>query len=212
VDHVAPLAPLFPYTPPPPPEPSSEERIREAALKCMAARGNAATSLRVVAEAAGVSIGLVQHYYHTKAALVSAVDQYVLQVVSETLGAAAMPDAADDALVEAGNRLAKLPVNHPLVIDYLSHALTEGDEIGAVIFDGLAAISSAQGEMFAAQGATRPDLDPLWATLNPLILRVGTFILRPHIERHLGQALYTDAQLRRWDTAVTQMISRGQFN
>jgi AcrR family transcriptional regulator len=68
---------LFPRTRAPV-EPSSEERIRDAALKSLATHGVAATSLRMVAEAAGVSLGLVQHYFGTKAALVAAVDQYVL--------------------------------------------------------------------------------------------------------------------------------------
>ena len=140
--------PLFPYIPPMPPEPSSEERIRDAALKSLATRGIAATSLRVVAEAAGVSIGLVQHYFGTKAALVTAVDQYVLQVISEGLGAAAMPDAPGEALIEAGKRLTKLMVDHPLVIDYLGHALTEGGEIGSVVFDGLVGISAGSTRSF----------------------------------------------------------------
>lgn len=206
------LAPLFPYIPPMPPEPSSEERIRDAALKSLATRGIAATSLRVVAEAAGVSIGLVQHYFGTKAALVTAVDQYVLQVISEGLGAAAMPDAPGEALIEAGKRLTKLMVDHPLVIDYLGHALTEGGEIGSVVFDGLVGISAAQRDHFRDQGTLRPDLDPLWSALNPLILRVGAFILRPHVERHLGESFFTDAQLQRWDDSVTGLLKDGQFH
>lgn len=201
---------LFPYTPPPR-EPSREERIRYAALKSLATRGIAATSLRAVAEAAEVSIGLVQHYFRTKAALVAAVDQYVLQVVSEALGAEATPEASADALIEAWKRLTKLMADHPLVIDYLGHALTEGGEIGSVIFDGLVGISATQRDHFHEQGMLRPDLDPLWAALNPLILRVGAFMLRPHLERHLGEPFFTDAQLRRWDDAVTGLLKDGQF-
>lgn len=44
----------------------SVERIRDAALKCFAAHGTAATSLRFIADTAGVSIGLVQHHFGTK--------------------------------------------------------------------------------------------------------------------------------------------------
>ena len=97
------LGPLFPYTPPASPEPSSEERIRDAALRSFASQGVAATSMRMVADAAGVSLGLVQHYFKTKAALVNTVDHHVLQVISEALGAAAMPGAPAEALEEPGN-------------------------------------------------------------------------------------------------------------
>ncbi len=57
------------------------ERIRNAALKIFAAQGASATSLRTVAAAAGVSLGLVQHHFATKAGLIKAVDDHVLALV-----------------------------------------------------------------------------------------------------------------------------------
>ena len=205
------LGPLFPYTPPAPPEPSSEERIRDAALRSFANHGVAATSMRMIADAAGVSLGLVQHYFKTKADLVNTVDRYVLQVISEALRAAATPGAPAEALEEAGKRMTKLTIDHPLVINYLARALCEGGEIGSVVFDGLVTISTAQGDHFREQGLIRENLDPLWAVLNPLILRVGAFILRPHIERQLGEPFFTATQLERWDDAVTKVLREGQF-
>lgn len=202
---------MFAYEPPPPAEPSSEERIRDAALETFATHGVAATSLGRVAQAAGVSIGLVQHYYGTKAALVAAVDQYVLRTLSDGLESADLPGLPADALAEAGDRLTGLIAEHPLVMDYLGRALSERAAVGSVIFDGLVAISTAQRDHFAEHGLTRPDLDPEWAVLNPLILRVGALILRPHIERYLGKPLFDDQQVQRWDRAVTGLIQEGQF-
>ena len=86
---------------------------------CFAVRGIAATTLRAVAEPAEVSIGLVQHHFRTKAALSAAVDQYVLQVVSEALEATALPEALSDGLDEAGRRLTSLMAEHPDLITYL---------------------------------------------------------------------------------------------
>jgi TetR/AcrR family transcriptional regulator, regulator of cefoperazone and chloramphenicol sensitivity len=204
---------LFPYTPPAPPEPTSEEKIRDAALTCCAREGIAATSFRMVADTAGVSIGAVQHHFRTKAALIDAVDQYVLQVIGEALGAKPLPEPASDALEEAGRRLTRLMAEHPRVMDYMGRALVEGGTIsglGRVIFDGLTKISEAQGDHFSE--ATRDDLDRSWSVLNPIILRVGAMILRPHIERYLGQPFYSDFQLRRWDAAVTRLIRHGLFD
>ena len=56
---------------------SSIERIRSAALKTFAMYGTSATSLRMVAAAAGVSVGLVQHHFANKAGLIKAVDDHV---------------------------------------------------------------------------------------------------------------------------------------
>lgn len=192
-------------------EPSSEERIRDAALTSFAADGIAATSLRMVAEAAGVSIGLVQHYFGTKASLIAAVDQYVLQVIGDALESAPLPAPPADALTEAGRRLSTLFAEQGDVVAYVSRALVEGEAIGSVIFDGLVGFSAAQRDEFMAQHLTRPDLDPVWAALNPLILRIGAVILRTHIDRHLPEPFTAPTQLRRWDAAVTSLIRGGQF-
>ncbi|OBA71885.1 TetR family transcriptional regulator [Mycobacterium sp. 1554424.7] len=202
---------LFPYEPPPPPEPSPKERIRDAALGCFALHGIAATPLRAVAETAEVSIGLVQHHFRTKATLIAAVDQYVLQVLSEALESTALPEPPSDALHEAGRRLTGLMAQRPDVMSYLGRALAEGGAFGSVIFNGLIGISTGQRDQFVAQGTARPDLDPDWALLNPIILRVGAIILHPYIELFLGEPFFTEPQLRRWDAAVTSLLRRGHF-
>lgn len=201
---------LVPHRPAPA-EPSSTERIRDAALKSFAAHGIAGTSLRTVAEAAGTSIGLVQHYYGTKAALIAAVNDYVLQVIGDAVESAPLPAAPADPLAEMGRRVTTLIAEHADVVDYLGRALVEGDSIGSEIFDGLVGISAAQGHELSERNQTRPGLDPVWAALNPLVLRLGAIILRAHIERHIPEPFTTPTQLERWDTAVTAFIREGQF-
>lgn len=193
-----------------PPEPTSIDRIRDAAVRTLADNGVAATSLRAVAEEAGVSIGLVQHYFRNKAGLVAAVDDYVLEVFGEIIEATPISEMSSEYLAGMGSRFAQLLFEYPDLVNYIAHALVEGEKIGSVIFDGLLQISVAQGEKFTEAGLTRPDLDPVWGALNPLILRVGAMILRPHIERHLPESFVTRNQLQRWDASVTRLIREGQ--
>ncbi|GFG96337.1 hypothetical protein MTIM_22160 [Mycobacterium timonense] len=202
---------LFPYDPPPPSEPSPKERIRDAALSCFAVRGIAATTLRAIAETAEVSIGLVQHHFRTKEALTAAVNQYVLQVVGDALEPPALPEAPSDGLDEAGHRLTSLMAERPDLMTYLGRALAEGGAFGSVIFTGLLGISAGQRAEFTQWARAHPDLDPDWAALNPLILRVGAIILHPYIELYLRESFFTEPQLRRWDAAVTNLIRHGQF-
>jgi TetR/AcrR family transcriptional regulator, regulator of cefoperazone and chloramphenicol sensitivity len=110
-----------------------------------------------------------------------------------------------------GNRLTAVMAAQPDVFDYLGRALVEGDSIGSEIFDGLVAISTEQGRQLGEREQIRPDLDLLWAALNPLMLRLGAIILRSHIERHLPEPFTTPAQLKRWDAAVTALIRDGQL-
>ncbi|KUH80316.1 MULTISPECIES: TetR/AcrR family transcriptional regulator [unclassified Mycobacterium] len=189
---------------------SSIERIREAALKCFAARGAAATSLRLVAAEAGVSLGLVQHHFATKANLIKAVDDHVVAVI-ETVIAKPIPEPPVDTITDIGNRVTSLVTDEPDVMAYVGRALTDGSPLGGQLFDSLAAIGAERWQARRDLGLTRPDLDPTWGTLNPLVLALGTWILRGHIERHLPEPFDNPVQLQRWQDAVNALLRDGQM-
>jgi AcrR family transcriptional regulator len=189
---------------------SSVERIREAALKCFAARGTSATSLRSVAAEAGVSLGLVQHHFATKANLIKAVDDHVLGVMTAAL-AQPIPEPPADTITDVGNRVTSLIAAEPDVVSYVGRALTDGSALGRQVFDSLAAIGAERWRARQELGLTRPDLDPIWGTLNPLVLALGAWVLRDHIERHLAEPLDTPLQLQRWQDAVNELLRKGQM-
>lgn len=189
---------------------SSIDRIREAALKCFAAWGTSATSLRAVAAEAGVSLGLVQHHFATKANLIKAVDDYVLGVMAAAL-AQPTPESPADTITDVGNRVTSLIAAEPDVVAYVGRALTDGSSLGEQLFDSLAAIGAERWRVRAEQGLTRPDLDPIWGTLNPLVLALGAWVLRAHIERHLPEPLETPTQLQRWQNATDSLLRDGQM-
>ncbi|MEO3760080.1 TetR/AcrR family transcriptional regulator [Mycobacterium sp. B14F4] len=199
-----------------PPEPSdgrttsSVDRIRNAALRCFASRGASATSLRMVAAEAGVSLGMVQHHFTTKAGLIRAVDDYVLAVVSETL-AQPIPEPPADSIADFGGRVTRLIAAHPDAVGYVGRALTDGSALGSQLFDELVEIGAQRWKAREKHGLTRPDLDPIWGVLNPLVLALGTWVLRTHIERHLPEPLATPAQLQRWRAAVDALVRDGQL-
>ncbi|WP_309234948.1 TetR/AcrR family transcriptional regulator [Nocardia sp. XZ_19_385] len=200
-----------PFPLPAAPDPSAADRIRIAALKCFAAEGVAATSLRLVAEKAGVSIGLVQHHFGAKAGLVVAVDEYVLQTVATAVASQPLPSPPDDSLGELGHRVTSIMTDHPEVVDYTARAFVDGDTIGATIFDGLLSISTTQWDQFDEHGLLQPGIDRTWAALHPLILVIGTALLRKQIDRHLPEPLTTPTQLHLWDDAVAQLLRSGLF-
>ena len=186
------------------------ELIRRAALKSFATRGAAATSLRSVAADAGVSLGLVQHHFETKAGLIKAVDDYVMSVVIEVV---AQPVSAPprDSVADMGSRITTLLSEHPEVVDYYGRALVDGSPLGMTIFDTLSAFGTARWNQRKDNGELREDIDLTWATLNSLVLALGTLILRGHIERQLTNAFSTPEQLRRWQDSVTSLLRDGLF-
>jgi AcrR family transcriptional regulator len=190
-------------------ERSSIERIRTAALRSFATYGASATSLRPIAKIAGVSVGLVQHHFANKAGLVKAVDDYVLGVVITVI--APMPGPPADSLNEMGNRVTQFVAEHPDVVDYFGRALIDGSPLGVMIFDTLVGNGTARWHQRIERGETRPDVDLTWATINSLVLALGTLILRTHIDRHLPAPLATPAQLERWEASVNILLREGLF-
>jgi AcrR family transcriptional regulator len=191
-------------------EPSTIERIRTAALKSFATHGTSATSLRSVAAAAGVSLGLVQHHFGTKAGLIKAVDDHVVSIV---IGTTALPvsEPPADSVAEMGSRVARILVEQPDIVDYVGRALVDGSPMGTMIFDSLVAFGTTRWNQRSEHGETRPDLDLTWAALNSLMLALSAFILRTHIDRQLPEPLTTPAQLQRWQASVNTLLREGLF-
>ena len=191
-------------------ERSSVERIRNAALKSSATYGTSTTSLRAVAAAAGVSVGLVQHHFGTKAGLVKAVDDHVLGLVIAAI-APPLAEPPADSIAEMGSRVTRIVAEQPDIVDYLGRALIYGSPLGTTIFDTLAGLGMARWNKRNERGETRPEVDLTWAALNALVLPLGTLILRGHIERHLPERFSSPASLERWQESVNTLLRDGLF-
>lgn len=186
------------------------ERIRLAALKSFATKGAAATSLRSVAADAGVSLGLVQHHFATKAGLIKAVDDYVMSAVIAVVN---QPVSAPprDSIADMGTRITTLLLEHPDVVDYFGRALMDGSQLGSSIWDTLAAFGISRWNQRKENGEARPDIDVTWAAINSLVLALGTLMMRGHIERQVPDAFKTPEQLDRWQKSVNTLLREGLF-
>jgi AcrR family transcriptional regulator len=191
-------------------DPSSIERIRVAALRTFGMYGTSSTSLRTIAEAAGVSVGLVQHHFVNKAGLIKAVDDHVMSVVVETI-AEPIPPPPADSVAEMGSRVTRIVADHPEIADYVGRALIDGSPLGTSIFDTLTAFGIARWNQRSERGETRPETDVTWAALNSLVLALGTMIMRGHIERQLPEPLTEPRQLGRWQQSVNMLLRDGLF-
>jgi len=190
--------------------PSSTERIRKAALANFAVHGTASTSLRAVAATAGVSLGMVQHHFATKSALIKAVDDYVVSFVIGGM-AQPIPEPPADSITDIGSRVRGLIAEHPEVAAYVGRAMVDGSPLGATLFDALMEVGTARWELRAERGEVRPDVDLTWATINALVLAVGAISLRAHVDRHLPEPFTTPTQLRRWQEATDDLLRDGLF-
>ena len=187
---------------------STYERILAAALEGFARNGVKATSIRDVAAAAGVSPGLVQHYFPSKAALRSAVDEHVTGVARAALE---VREVEGDIIEDIAQRLTALVSENFLALLYVARGVAEEDEAALVIFDTLTELCKKQLLVLQRDGLLRPDLDLEWAALHTVLINLGTVIMEPGVSRQLGRPFLTKRQVQRWKQATTALFVSGEL-
>lgn len=189
---------------------SRQDRILNAALQVFAQRGTSDATLQMVADSAGVSVGLVQHHFGTKDGLIKAVDDMAMNLIGNTMFAA-LESPGPDSVEEIGRAVHVLLTEHLVVMDYLGRAVASETPSGIALFDAMAHRGIERWERMAESGDAVDGLDTVWAGLNPLVLTLGSIILRRHLDRHLTASFTSDAELARWEHSVNELIRHGQL-
>lgn len=170
------------------PEPGTDDltaraRIREAALRLFGEQGFDQATIRGIAEAAGVSSGLVRHHFGSKEALRDACDVHLARVVEN------ISVQARDGSTPGGNPTAVALAAFAPYRAYITRALVEGR--AEPLFDH---IVDATALWLAEADDKRPDppgtpVGPRATVLAAMSMAVG--LLERHISRRLGLDLYS---------------------
>lgn len=186
-------------------------RVRAAALDGFAQQGVAATSIRDIARAAGVSAGTVQHYFPSKDELRAAVDEYVIKTM--VVAFAELPDAASaaDAQRQLGDRVTAVVREHSTALRYVARLVSEGDPAGMRVFDEFVSIARGQWQPVLDAGLVRSDLDLTWLALHGVVITLGSVLLHAALDRHLDAPFLSPAELQRWNTATNNLFRFGVY-
>ncbi len=181
-------------------------RIRDAAMGLFADRGVAGTSVRAVADAAGVSPALVMHHFGSKDGLQQAVDEHCIAVVAEVV--AASTEAVGAAEIAEAMQAAFAPAVD--VLGYLARAISEGGPTGRAFVDRFLVMADETLGGMAQAGTLRDGVDdlPMLAAVS-LAMDIGMFVLRPHLTEHLGGDLFSPGVYERWVELQSELFARG---
>ncbi|MGA8745175.1 MAG: TetR/AcrR family transcriptional regulator [Solirubrobacterales bacterium] len=186
-------------------------RIRNAALDLFARDGVGATSIRDIARKAGVSSGLVQHHYATKAALVEAVNDYVVSIAADAFSDLPGSGSPFDVQRELGDRVTAIVREHPAALLYVARSAADRDDAALGIFDAFVAIAERLWRELAERDLLRGDVDLIWTALHSVIFVLGTVLLKDAVERHLPEPFFDPEQLERWNAASNALFREGTY-
>lgn len=161
---------------------TAKARIRNTALDLYAQYGEERISLRAVASEAGVTLGLVQHHFKTKAGLREAVDQLVVDYFVSTLRSvedekdprklAAARDAAVRRMLEA----------NPPIVNYVRRAVLEPSGEQMHLLDALIGLTRDEVATLRKKGMAPTDRTESTQVVSVLVRQMGALLLQPLID------------------------------
>jgi AcrR family transcriptional regulator len=167
---------------------TARARIRDAAIRLFAEGGIDGTTIRDIAQAAGVSPGLLRHHFGSKEALREACDLYVLDRLVHIKEALLF----EDKVASPGF----LPSVHPTILlfyRYVTRALLDGSPRAAAMFDDMVTLT----EQWISKNA--PDVTEDYRAYAAVLvgMQSGMLAMHDHVSRALGVDVFTaDGHLR----------------
>ncbi len=104
---------------------TAKARIRNAALDLYAQYGEDRVSLRAIAAEAGVTLGLVQHHFKTKAGLRDAVGQLVVDYFAQAIADVPTDGTPTDLASARDDAVRRMLADNPLVVNYIRRSVLE---------------------------------------------------------------------------------------
>ena len=154
-------------------DPDLRERLVDAALSAFVSGGIAATPLKTIARAAGVTPALVHYYFGSKEQLVTAVIEERLMPVLARMQAFLADDLASSAGIARAfvGALHRVVAEHPwLPVLWVREILTEGGALREVM---LTRVAPMLPQMMAARFARAQQAGNLNPALDPRLLVVS---------------------------------------
>lgn len=185
---------------------TTRARIRDAAVARFGQQGFAGTSLRQIAEDAGVSAALILHHFQSKEGLREACDAHVVRSFlseNEQMTGADASRLMRDALNSVEDRGAAL--------DYLSRMLVDDSPASDNLFDAFLAGTRTMLHEQIAAGIMREQTDVEATAVYLTLYGLGPVILRRHLARAFGESTLTTSLVERSTIPVLELFTHGLY-
>ena len=185
---------------------TTRSRIRDAATTLFARDGFVATSVRSIAEEAGVSAGLVIHHFGSKEKLRAECDAWIVAELMKNKGG-----------VDEGNLSAIMQVmlsdldQYRPTLDYLGRMLLDGSEAGDRLLDDLVKLTETMLEEGVANGVMQSTSDPYMRAVLVTLHGVMPIVLQRQFARMLGEPGLTATMIRRMTLPSLELYTHGLY-
>lgn len=161
---------------------TAKARIRNTALDLYSQYGEDRISLRAIASEAGVTLGLVQHHFKTKAKLREAVDQLVVDHVAQAIADVPVEGSPSQIAAARDEAVRQMLRENPEVVNYLRRALLEPLEGRNHLLDVLIDLTRREVNALRRSGRASTKRRESVHITRILVQQMGEFFLQPMID------------------------------
>lgn len=158
---------------------TAKARIRNAAFELHAASGPAATTIRQVAEAAGVTHGLVVHHFGSKDGLRKAVQQHMIDLLRQALASVPAAGSPEDVARARDAAVARMYDENPPFLPYLRRALVDPGHLDTGLLALLADFTLAQVRELREAGVASTAVPERTQAFTVLLRELAPRLLEP---------------------------------
>jgi AcrR family transcriptional regulator len=182
--------------------------LLDAALSAVAERGAKGATVRIIAERAGVTPGLVIHHFATKQRLLAEVDDLVAQQLTDAMS---IPDEVTDAaaaLSAVAVQLSSLIGSDASLRAYLRRAIADATPAGGRFLQHLIDLTVGSLRNGRSSKSSHSSDEARWQAVQIISINLAATLLEP-ILRDLGQEdPFTPDQVQKRTAANVAFIAR----
>ena len=161
---------------------TAKARIRNAALDLYSKSGPDRISLRAIASEAGVTLGLVQHHYKTKAGLRDAVDQLVVDYFATALAEVPNVERPADLAAARDEAVRRMLEANPPVVDYVRRAVLDPSGENLHLLDALVDLTAREVSTLRKSGRASTKRRESTQIVAVLVRQMGEMLLAPLVD------------------------------
>lgn len=161
---------------------TAKARIRNAAMDLFAQFGESRVSLRAVAAEAGVTLGLVQHHFKSKAGLIGAVDQLVVDYFDAAVSSVPPTGTPGEVAAARNTAVRKMLHDNPDVVNYVRRAVLETSETRMRLLESLIDLTRREITDLREAGLASTARHEADQIVEVLVRQLGELLLAPMID------------------------------
>lgn len=190
------------------PESPGRSQLIDSAIRAVAVHGRKGATVRIIAQDASVTPGLIKHHFETKAGLLEEADDAVASRFKAAMTTPADNLSADETIKAIAGQLSTLIAAEPELRAYVRRSLLEATSSGAEIFDQLVDVTCKQIYKYRPEKTlTEPELR--WTAAQVVAINLAGLMFEPFLDKWTEEPPFSTDEVTRRTDANTRFIHAG---